>query len=70
MSKKHSKKASAPSAEVVQHVLTADDLMRMFRPDPINVAIERVTQWPAVCPGPCFPIVHRGWMTWPPFANL
>jgi len=47
--------------------VSLDELMRMFQPDPIDAAIERVTGWPAKCPGPCFPLVFRAWMSHPAF---
>ena len=62
MSKKTSKQASAPPVS-----LSIEDLMRMFRPDPIDAAIEKITEWPAKCPGPCFPLVFRSWMSHPAF---
>lgn len=52
-------------------VLSMDDLMRMMneRRDPIAVAIEKLTQWPEKCPGPCFPLVYRGYLSHPDFLR-
>jgi hypothetical protein len=55
MSKKHSKPTNEQSVRV-----SLEDLFAAY--DRIDMAIEKVTEWPAKCPGPCFPIVHRAWM--------
>lgn len=60
MSKKPSKKASAPQGN--QMVLSIDDLMAMMQVDRIDMAIEKVTGWPMKCSGMCFPLVYRAWM--------
>jgi len=51
---------------------TADNmgqLLRLLGQDPIDAAIEKVTEFPAKCPGPCFPLVGRPWMSHPAFLD-
>jgi len=43
--------------------LRLEDGRYVRHPDRIDVAIEKVMQWPYYCPGPCFPIVYRAWMS-------
>jgi hypothetical protein len=57
MSKKHSKPESVPLVESGP----PPGFMEMVHEHQLNQAIEKVTQWFAKCPGPCFPHVYRGW---------
>lgn len=48
--------------------ISLDEIMALFqKQDPIDKAIESVMQWPMKCPGPCFPLVYRGYMSHPAF---
>lgn len=56
MSKKTSNSAS------VQHAEPPPEFIReLIAEQQLNQAIEKVTHWFHKCPGPCFPLVYRGW---------
>ena len=60
MSRKTLRKAPAPPANQV--VINLDDLFR----DRVQMAVNNVSGWYG-CPGTCFPLVFRAWMSHPAF---
>jgi hypothetical protein len=54
-----SKKQSRPESE--QSAKAWEMFRALERSRNIDTVIEKVTGWPARCPGPCFPLVGRWW---------
>lgn len=63
MSKKALRPVVVPRAEFDRMIA------QMLRGDQLPKAIEKVMEWPATCPGPCFPAVFRSWMSHPAFEG-
>ena len=59
MSSKRSKTGTGQSAEEWEAFRSAEQSYK------IDKAIEKVTGYPMMCDGVCFPIVYRAWMSHP-----
>lgn len=58
MSKKTSNLASVPHAEQGP---PPEFIRKLIAEQQMNRAIEQTMHWFSKCPGPCFPLVFRGW---------